>query len=179
MQDLYFWLRLPYELGATQNNLPGSIQEANTSFEELEDKIHRYKDQLNEMNTSSSLSDEVLTVYERLIDTLAASLIQKRRSLIHSSVQFCRSLLKKYTQDEDSKSHSENLIEMCKKVLKNIQDYNSAKDKKVFSKLKNTVVEYLEKFGEDELEIVERKKRNSTENSEEENEKSSRSDDYL
>lgn len=179
MQDLYFWLRLPYELGATTNNLPASIQEANSSFEELEDKIQRYKVQLDEINNSSSVSDEVLTVYERLINTLAASLIQKRRSLIHSSVQYCSKLLKKYNKDQDSASHKDDMKEVCRKVLKSIKDYNSPKDKKVFSKLRECALEYLVKFGENEPEVVERRKRSSTENSEEENEKASRSDENL
>ena len=115
MQDLYFWVRLPYILGSASDKTPKLFYEARLAVKELDYKLAHSKQRLSEMAKSSELSIEQIEAYNKHLKRLGRTLMNKRKILIrHSIIQcICRIQSLTYQVKKDS---STNEAHLCKKL---------------------------------------------------------------
>jgi len=104
MQDLYFWVRLPYMLGSPPETLPQLFYDARLVVKELDYKVAHSKQRLNEMAGNSELSVEQIEVYNRHLKKLGRKLMNKRKVLIRYSILQCIDRIKSLTHQVSNNS---------------------------------------------------------------------------
>ena len=97
MQDLYFWVRLPYMLGSASQTLPKLFYDARLVMKELDYKLAHSKQRLNEMAENSELSIEQIEAYNQHLKRLGRKLMNKRKVLIRYSILQCIGRIKSLT----------------------------------------------------------------------------------